>query len=101
MKVIRTGTGQPEITCQNLGCYHAASGRLNRGRRDNPEAGKGNQYIRLSQSVPGKVRKDVCKKQQAPELAFPFHVEWKLEVTNRVRRVAAGSERPESIRCQL
>jgi len=30
MKVIRTGTGQPEITCQNLGCYHAGSGRLNR-----------------------------------------------------------------------
>ncbi len=30
MKEIRTGTGQPEITCQNLGCYHAASNRLNR-----------------------------------------------------------------------
>ena len=33
MKRMRTGTGQAtDVTCQNLGCYHAASGRLNRPR---------------------------------------------------------------------
>ena len=26
---IRTGRGQPNITCQNLGCYHAANQGLN------------------------------------------------------------------------
>ncbi len=30
---IRTGTGQPDTTCQNLGCYHAASAHLNRPGR--------------------------------------------------------------------
>ena len=29
MKRIRTGTGQPDNTCQNLGCYHAGSQGLN------------------------------------------------------------------------
>src|SRR5215469_16976030 len=27
---MRTGTGHPGTPCQNLGCYHAGSGRLNR-----------------------------------------------------------------------
>jgi hypothetical protein len=29
MTRMRTGRDQPEITCQNLGCYHATRNRLN------------------------------------------------------------------------
>jgi hypothetical protein len=40
-------------------------------------------------------RKEICKSENLPELALPFGDEWELEVNERVRRVAAGSERPE------
>jgi hypothetical protein len=41
------------------------------------------------------LRKEICKSEDSPELAIPFGDEWELEVNDRVRRVAAGSERPE------
>ena len=47
------------------------------------------------------LRKEICKSEDSSELALPFCDEWKLEVCHRVRRVAAGSERPDQGRGYL
>ena len=77
---IRTGRGQPNITCQNLGCYHAVSQGLNcrpgLDRADSDSDLKGRGFKPRRNRVP----------QKHPSVSVCVRTEFRVRMWNEIGR---------------